>query len=227
METKIVDLIKVLGEIAGALTALALAINGLIAVLVNKIIPILHAKHPMLPLVKLLGSFVNRAKPVNSIDRPDAPVSVPVTKIVPIFIFALLFCGVAHAQVAIFDGLTAKQGVLYLVKDAKTKNVTTFQLMSTTHVDSWGTWGTVLWDGMSLDAGIDYDALNSIDGGSILLGKDFSALIGQIPVDFPLKNVLHLTVYPVGDCISKGEGDSKVTNQFCFGGAILKAEWKF
>ena len=131
----------------------------------------------------------------------------------------------AQVPVTLLNSLTAKQGGLYLTADHKVKNVTTFQVLNTTHVDAWGAWGTALWDGLSLDAGIDYDALNGIDGGSVLLGKDFNNLIAQLPVSFPLKDVIHLTIYPVGDCISNGEG--KVTNQFCFGGAVLKAEWKF
>ena len=222
------------GELIAALAALTTAIVGLCSIITNRLIPILTKDHPALPMVKVLGSIGNALNntTVSDADRPTTPPSNPVPPAAGIVILIILLslgaCSTAKAQtvpVSIFDGLVANQGVLYLTKDHKVKNLTTFQILTTNHIDSWGKWGQVLWDGDSVHLGISYDDLNSIDGGAVVFAKDINALLAQLPVTFPLKDTVHLTAYVAGDCASWVDG--KMNNQFCAGGAYLKGEIKF
>ena len=121
------------------------------------------------------------------------------------------------------DGLTAKQAVLYIPKDAKTKNFTAFSIISTKNEVS-GKWA-FLANGWSLDAGIDYDALGKVDGGAVALGKDINGLLDLLPVDYSFKDKIKITAYVAGDSISK-DGD-KVVNKFAVGGAYVQASIKF
>jgi len=97
----------------------------------------------------------------------------------------------------VFNNLTVKQGGVYVWNDGKLKNTTTYEVLVTTKIDSIGKWNA-LWEGISLDVGPAYDALNSVDGGVIMIGKNINKFGDYLPINFPFKDQITLTVQPIG-----------------------------
>jgi hypothetical protein len=119
--------------------------------------------------------------------------------------------------------ITAKQGFLMTWDDATVKNLTTFEVVKTKKIESWGKWNA-LWAGWSLDAGFAYDA-SSVDTGALLLGRCFGTLADYVPLEFPLLDKITITIYPIGLYIEDLTDHPKLKG--CSGGAIIKAEIKF
>ena len=136
----------------------------------------------------------------------------------------IMIAGMVYAQAvpSILDGLTAKQAVINT--DSKVKNLTAFTIISTDDTKDYGKLNFLL-HGWSLDAGPSYDALNAIDGGAGMIGKNVNDLLSYLPVNFWLKDKLNLTVYPAGDFISKSGG--KIIHHFAWGGAYVSLTVKF
>lgn len=107
-------------------------------------------------------------------------------------LLAMVFMAtMCHADV------TLKQGTIVPWRDGTMLNLTTVETVKTKKVDSWGKWNA-LWEGWSVDAGAAYDATDKIQSGAILLGRNFGTLGDYIPLDFPLKDTITITLYPVG-----------------------------
>lgn len=143
-------------------------------------------------------------------------------KLFLVVLFAL-YATICHAQVTtLADGLTAKQAVINT--DSKVKNLTAFTVIS---IDDTKDFGKLNWliKGWSIDAGPSYDAMNAIDGGAVMLGKNINGLLSYLPVNFWLKDKLELTIYPSGDFVSWEDG--KVKHHFAWGGAYISGTIKF
>jgi len=119
--------------------------------------------------------------------------------------------------------IALKQGALFTWKNQTVKNLTTFELAKTQEVESWGKWN-ILWAGWSLDCGFAYDA-SSISNGAILIGREFGTIGNYLPINFPLKDKITITLYPAGVYIDNIFDHPK--SQGCSGGAIIKLSIKF
>ena len=133
-----------------------------------------------------------------------------------VLVLAIVFLsGICYAQDL---NLTFKQGALYSWKDSRTTNLTTVEIARTKVVDSWGKFN-ILWDGWSLDAGFNYDA-DVFNVGALLLGREFGTIGKYLPIDFPLKDKISITLYPIGLLADDLFNQPKFRG--CSGAAILK-----
>ena len=133
--------------------------------------------------------------------------------------FIVVVVEVGYAQDATNKlGISMKQGLVLSWKEARVKNLTTFEVAKTKPVESWGKWNA-LWSGWTLDAGFAYDAA-TIDTGALLIGREFGTLGKYFPIDFPLKDKITITIYPVGLYVDNLW--DKPTWHGCSGGAIIK-----
>lgn len=117
--------------------------------------------------------------------------------------------------------LSLKQGFLMNWNDGddvKLNNLSTFEVARTKPVESWGNWNA-LWEGWTLDAGFAYDAA-AINTGALLIGREFGTLGKYLPIDFPLKDLLKITIYPIG--VSATNLFHKPKWKACSGGAFVK-----
>lgn len=117
------------------------------------------------------------------------------------FLLLFLWGGVAladDAAISIPSKINLKQGFLVKWKDPEggLKNLTTLTLAETRPVSSWGKWNA-LWSGWTLDIGIAYDGAG-INTGALLVGREFGVVGDYLPIDFPLKDKIKITLYPVG-----------------------------
>ena len=115
-------------------------------------------------------------------------------------ILAAMFAAApAHADdLTLPDGITIKQGMLVKWDDPDlgVKNLSTVTIAQTHALESFGDWN-MLWDGWSVDVGMAWDA-NSFNTAALLLGRDVGTIGKYLPIDFPLKDKLKITVYPLG-----------------------------
>ena len=130
----------------------------------------------------------------------------------------LLITGLAYAGTADDMGITLKQGMVMDWSSARMKNLTTFEAAKTKPVPTWGKWNA-LWAGWTLDAGFAYDA-SAIDTVAVMIGREFGTLGDYFPIDFPLKDKISITIYPIGLYIDKIW--DKAEWHGCSGGAIIK-----
>ena len=147
-------------------------------------------------------------------------------KLILVALFAL-YAPICHAQVVtLLDGLTAKQA--FINTDSKVKNLTSFTIISTDDTKDYGKLNILL-HGWSIDVGPSYDALDAIDGGAVMLGKNLNQLFQMLPVNFWLKDKLDLTLYPAGDFISRDNGinGAGLRHHFAYGAAVISATVKF
>lgn len=142
-----------------------------------------------------------------------------------LFFFGL-FCVLglfAFAEDADKLNITVKQGFIVNLSDSKLNNLTTIETVRTKPIESWGKWNA-LWDGWSLDAGAAYDAQSSgIDDVALLLGRNFGTLGKYLPLDFPLKDKITVTMYPIGLYIKNVQDGDREFDP-CIGGAILRLD---
>jgi len=119
--------------------------------------------------------------------------------LISIFLIGLLVVsGCAKEAVAQEDeGLVLKQTALYTWKDTEYKNSTVVTLAKTKSVEGWPTWANALVDGWILDAGIGYED-STIRDGVVLAGREFGTLGKYLPIDFPLKDKINITLYVAG-----------------------------
>ena len=118
-----------------------------------------------------------------------------------LFIVAIVMCSLCMAEEAVDPigiDLSIKQGFLmnWNDPDHKFNNLSTFEIAKTRKVESWGMWNA-LWTGWSLDAGFAYDA-NEISTVALLVGREFGTLGDYLPIDFPLNDLITITIYPIG-----------------------------
>jgi hypothetical protein len=123
------------------------------------------------------------------------------------------------------NGMSFKQAYLYIPKDAKSKNLTAFEILRVNHIDSIGKWN-LLTEGLCLDGGLDYDAISkqTIDGGAVLVGKHINPLLDSLNVAYPWKGKWDATLYLGGDSFSKDGG--KWDNKFAIGAAYVQVDIK-
>lgn len=100
-------------------------------------------------------------------------------------------------------GIPAKQAFLVTWEDQNVWNATMIEVAKTKKSDSWGTWN-ILWEGWSLDVGGAYDS-NEFDG-AVALGRRFGTIGDYLPIDFPFKDYLSITLYPIGARVKFDEG---------------------
>ena len=135
----------------------------------------------------------------------------------------ILFGG--HADVfAKSPSITVKQGYVYIYDTGDVENLTTFETLKTKPIKSWGKWN-ILWDGWSIDAGFSYDNSDVLNTGAVMLGRNFGTIGKYLPIDFPLKDYISITLYPAGAYINDLFDSPKVS--FCSGIALIKAEIRF
>jgi hypothetical protein len=133
---------------------------------------------------------------------------------------SLLICTNLFAQDI---NISLKQGFVYKLKGQQIRNLTTIELAKTKAVDNFGKWN-ILWAGWSMDLGWAYDA-NSVNTGALLLGREFGTLGNYLPIDFPLKEKINITLYPIG-LYAEDLFDHPKT-QGCIGVGIIKLSIKF
>lgn len=140
-----------------------------------------------------------------------------------------LFAGCALAQDIVEEPdnsiltISTKQGFIIPWDSKEVKNLTTFEILKTKKVESWGKWNA-LWGGWSMDAGFAYDSGRLSDGG-ILLGRNFGTLGDYLPIEFPLKDMITITLYPAGLYLKDMFSDLSVKG--CSGLGVIKFEIKF
>lgn len=112
--------------------------------------------------------------------------------------------------VSVPSTIEMKQG--FLVKwdepEGGVENLTTVTIAKTKPIESLGDKNVWL-DGWTLDLGIAYDAA-SFDTVALLVGRDFGTIGKYLPIDFPLKDKLELSVYPIGIFVEDVFGDSSI-----------------
>lgn len=115
--------------------------------------------------------------------------------------------------------LQLKQGVVFKLKDgdSSAKNLTAVTIAKTTPVNGWGKWNA-LYSGWTIDAGVAYDA-NTADTLAVLLGREFETLGDYLPVAFPLKDKLSITIYPIGIYLEDLYDTPRAS--MCAGGALI------
>lgn len=108
--------------------------------------------------------------------------------------------GVALADdgLEIPGAIEMKQGMLvkWDSPEGGVDNLTTVTIARTTSLESFGRWNA-LWDGWTLDFGFAYDA-NQFNTAALLVGRDFGTLGKYLPIAFPLKDQIEITIYPLG-----------------------------
>lgn len=119
--------------------------------------------------------------------------------ILVVLIGLFVFPVVAYSQPAVVEdnapNIVVKQGFLYGYSDHAIKNLTAIEVAKTRPVDSFGKWN-ILFDGWSLDAGFAYTG-STLNTAALLLGREFGTLGKYLPIDFPLKDKITITIYPV------------------------------
>ena len=121
-------------------------------------------------------------------------------KRVLIAVFLLLWGGVAFADNPIgIPNLSIKQGAIieWGGKGTGLKNLSTVSILETRANPNWKPWVNALWSGNTIDVGFAYDA-TSFNTGAVLLGREFGTLGDYLPINYPLANVLKITLYPIG-----------------------------
>lgn len=118
---------------------------------------------------------------------------------------------------------TLKQGFLFTWENQQLKNLTALEVARTKPIEGLGKWNALL-DGWLLDVAWAYDN-TSLTSCALMVGRDFGTLGKYIPVDFPLKDKITLTVYPVGIYAENLFDHPNI--QGATGGAIIKMGIKF
>lgn len=118
--------------------------------------------------------------------------------------------------------INLKQGFVYSWKDNQTKALTTFEIAQTKPIEGWGKWNALI-DGWSIDAGGAYDT--EVFNGVVLLGRDFGTIGKYLPINFPLKDKLSITLYPIGVYMKDIFNNPKTT--LASGVGIVKVSLKF
>ena len=118
-----------------------------------------------------------------------------------------------------------KQGALIRWDDDECdiENLTTVTIARTYPIESLGKWN-VLWDGWTLDFGAAY-AADQFNTGALLIGRNFGTIGKYLPVEFPLKDRLEVSIYPVGIIASDILGDAEISGASGLG--IAKFEVNF
>lgn len=117
------------------------------------------------------------------------------------FVAAILIAAPAFADdalVTVPSSIELKQGFLVRWDNPQggVENLTTVTIARTHAIPEFGKWNA-LWDGWTIDAGFAYDG-SAINTGAVLVGREFGTLGNYLPIDFPLKDQLKITVYPFG-----------------------------
>lgn len=90
-----------------------------------------------------------------------------------------------------------KQGFITGWDAFKIENLTTVEVIKTRPIEGWGKWN-VLVDGWSIDFGGAWDANDQFNTGVMMLGRNLGTLGDYLPIDFPLKDKIKITLYPIG-----------------------------
>lgn len=94
------------------------------------------------------------------------------------------------------SSIEMKQGAILKWEDNKLENLTTVTIAETQAVESFGRWNAAF-EGWTVDLGIAYDA-GTLDTVALLLGRKLGNLDKYLPIAFPLKDKLEVTIYPIG-----------------------------
>ena len=148
-------------------------------------------------------------------------------RILLVMVMVLMFAGLAQAE---GFNIELKQGALVCFDskssdnaDYKFRNASTFTIARTRKVESWGQWNA-LWEGWTLDGALAYDS-DELDTVALLVGRKLGVIGDYIPIDFPLDDMLSITVYPIG-IYAEGLQDGADLG-LCVGGAIIEAKITF
>ncbi len=150
-------------------------------------------------------------------------------KLLGLFLFMFLLGGPvfgADSPIQLPDGVTIKQGVLLKWDDprAGVLNLSTFSIAETVASDSFNKYVNAVWDGWSLDVGGAYDS-NNFGVVGLMVGRDFGTLGKYLPIYFPLKDKIDITIYPVG--ILADDQNGEIHFKGASGLGILKATLTF
>ena len=145
-----------------------------------------------------------------------------------LFVLCFLVCGNVYA-----DELNFKQGVVYEWSTSNVNTMTYFEIARSKPIEGAGKWNMLL-DGWTLDGGVDsnevFDALaegrfREINSCAFVLGRKLGTLGDYLPIDFPLKDKMIITLYPMGLYIVDIWDNPNVSG--CSGGAIFKIGFTF
>lgn len=147
-------------------------------------------------------------------------------KLLTALMICLVIIGMGFQMVRAEDiKVSLKQGFLYLFKDQKIQPLFTGQIAQTKPIESWGKWNAII-DGWSLDIGGSYDfERKSLENGALLIGREFGTLGKYLPIDFPFKDKIKITLYPIGIYVKDVFDDAKIS--LTSGLGIIKLEVKF
>ena len=137
----------------------------------------------------------------------------------------LLIAGCKKEAKAEDFSVSLKQGFIATWGNWEIKNITLVETAKTHPVESWGKWN-ILWDGWSLDVGYPFDNPSSKDVG-LLIGREFGTLGKYLPINFPFKDKLTITIYPFGLYAKELLDFKELKLKGASGGAFIKATLKF
>lgn len=89
-----------------------------------------------------------------------------------------------------------KQGIIATWGDWEIKHIALVELAKTKPKEEWKKWN-ILWDGWSVDVGYPFDNPSNKDVG-ILLGREVGTIGKYLPINFPFKDKLVITIHPSG-----------------------------
>ncbi len=127
------------------------------------------------------------------------------------FLSILFSCLLFTPAFADESDLTLKQGFLirWDAVEGELDNISMVTLARTKPVESIGDWNILL-DGWMLDAGVAYDA-GSFNTVALLVGREFGTLGKYLPIEFPLKDKLKITIYPFGVILDDPFTDAEIS----------------
>lgn len=150
-----------------------------------------------------------------------------------LLVFGLVFCAVCfvgNRPAGADEYASVKQG--FVVKwhnpelsenQGLVDNLSVVTIAKTRPVDGLGRWNALV-DGWTLDAGVAYDAaeFNTV---ALLLGRDFGTIGKYFPIDFPLKDKIQMSIYPIGIVVEDVTDDFEI--HAASGVGILKFDIAF
>jgi len=126
------------------------------------------------------------------------------------------------------DEINLKQGMVMTWHDCEFKQLTSVEIAKTdiNQVPNWPKWAKAAYDGWSLDLGYPWDNRMSRDA-ALVLGREFGTLGKYLPLNFPFKDKITITLYAAGIYAENMLELKDVKIKGCSGVGYLKGTLKF